>query len=1199
MKSPAYTTYTRRRAALALIAAFSALSPLSAANLTWDIDPGTAGNQAGSGTWDLVTNNWNNGTSNVLWTGANATLTDSAQFTGTDVAEDTYTITLAKSVGVANTNSGLRFSATGYNLVSDNSTRVITLTTIAVDGGKRATITGPLTIQGSGAFTFAGYGTLSLRGNTTVNGTGNTAVNSGNTLRITDNSTLNCAGSLIVGNLKDTPATEVIVDGGTILVPGATNSIIVSNLNSTTGNATTRLTLNAGLIRVSNLNAGLRLSSGNSNGNQTATFNLNGGVITVARVYETTASAPAISTFNFNGGTLQALATTANGATFLNGLDAANVKTGGAVIDTNGANITVGQALIAELDGGGNSTGGGLTKIANGTLTLTGNNTYTGNTTASAGTLAISAPYSALSATTLASGARLQITSGPSASVLPALTLQGGSGLVLNLGSYNPSNLSSASFAALNASGNFTVSLSGSNIPVGNYTVATYASKTGTGSAGVGTLPPGVTATLNYTDTSLMLNVLTPQVPTYVWASTSGNWDLASSNWNLGLYTEGGVVTFPNIAGDNTITLLGSRSPFSVEFQNTGTNTYRIEGSAIAGSATLTKSGTGTVTLAATNSYSGATNVNAGLLLVTENGALGSASGGTVVASGASIGLDGGVTYSTAEPITLSGSGYTTALGFIAATRGALQAVTGACTYAGPISLGASGARFGVQNQTGASLTLSGTISPAPGVTDSSVYFRAGNVDGNYIILTGENNSWQNTASIYANPSSGTSGVRLGRTNALPTTASIVAGGTFTSLGTTLDLNGYDQTLPGLVESDGYLQIANLKSGTTSVVTLNTSLADYSTVAGLNNLEAEFTTISDGEGTTALVKKGSFKQTLDGVQTYSGPTTIEAGTLAFTGTGFLQATPITMLSGSTLDVSTIGSVALPRTEFAISGGLSGSGSLTATGKTVTVSNTFAPGALAVSGNLTLASGTATTLVASTTPGVSSLVAVTDGSLVLDGNLAINPAGGFSFASGQTFTFATGTVVAGLDGVTISGNALSGVSGVWTGSIGGLDYTFTESNATLVVSGGVVISPLQAWRDVYFPAAGNDGTGIGANDADPDGDGIDNLVEYATNTSPVASNASAVVAGTNAGRLTLTFPRIDDPTLRYTVEGRDDLVTGTWASITPAAPATNNPTFGFTGVTPGATETVSETVIDSVTIPAPGKRFLRLSVDFVE
>jgi len=82
-------------------------------------------------------------------------------------------------------------------------------------------------------------------------------------------------------------------------------------------------------------------------------------------------------TISFNGGTLQATAinTTDYSSRFSN---AASQKYS---IDTNSQNVTLATALT--------STGGSLTKLGAGTLTLTAANTYTGGTTISAGTVSV------------------------------------------------------------------------------------------------------------------------------------------------------------------------------------------------------------------------------------------------------------------------------------------------------------------------------------------------------------------------------------------------------------------------------------------------------------------------------------------------------------------------------------------------------------------------------------------------------------------------------------------------------------------------------------------------------------------------------------------------------------------------------------------------------------------------------------------
>jgi autotransporter-associated beta strand protein len=112
-------------------------------------------------------------------------------------------------------------------------------------------------------------------------------------------------------------------------------------------------------------------------GVNTNTYNLNGGILSVPSIRQTSTAAGNYCTFNFNGGTLKAAASS---TTFLQGLNAVFVNSE-AKIDTTNNTITIAQTLLA----GGS--GAGLTKTGTGTLNLNGTNTYTGMTTVNGGLL--------------------------------------------------------------------------------------------------------------------------------------------------------------------------------------------------------------------------------------------------------------------------------------------------------------------------------------------------------------------------------------------------------------------------------------------------------------------------------------------------------------------------------------------------------------------------------------------------------------------------------------------------------------------------------------------------------------------------------------------------------------------------------------------------------------------------------------------
>jgi len=91
-----------------------------------------------------------------------------------------------------------------------------------------------------------------------------------------------------------------------------------------------------------------------------------------------------------------------------------------------------------------------------------------------------------------------------------------------------------------------------------------------------------------------------------------------------------------------------------------------------------------------------------------------------------------------------------------------------------------------------------------------------------------------------------------------------------------------------------------------------------------------------------------------------------------------------------------------------------------------------------------------------------------------------------------------------------------------------------------------LSLLQAWRLANFGTISNSGNA--ADTASPANDGICNLLKYATGIPPFKSATSAAALGLSATNdaLTLTFNRIADPALTYSVLASTDLMN--WQSI---------------------------------------------------
>lgn len=124
-----------------------------------------------------------------------------------------------------------------------------------------------------------------------------------------------------------------------------------------------------------------------------------------------------------------------------------------------------------------------------------------------------------------------------------------------------------------------------------------------------------------------------------IWSNASGDtlWNSTSDNWTMNdrnyAYRDGMDVSFTDV-GAGVVQLVGDISPSSIIVENSEGNDYTFiaagGGGKLAGSTGITKNGTGALTLTTTNTHTGATVLNAGMLNVLNSSALGNtANGGT------------------------------------------------------------------------------------------------------------------------------------------------------------------------------------------------------------------------------------------------------------------------------------------------------------------------------------------------------------------------------------------------------------------------------------------------------------------------------------------------------------------------------------------------------------------------------------------
>jgi autotransporter-associated beta strand protein len=606
----------------------------------------------------------------------------------------------AVTVTAANTltlgTSGINLSGASQSLSLNCPLTLGGAQTWTVASGQTLTAAGALS-KGGNALTLSGAGSVSLNGSPT--GTGGLYLNGGNVLY---NATGGMTADFRIGN-SSTSANTFSMSGGDLTVTnqlyfsygtGSSGSFTQSGGTLTlnglrganqTGGVTTML-FNGGTLN--SLSDAFMLSqrgttsmtiSNSANaaitqitmcgwaGSGSSTVNLDGGALTTDGFWETTVSGltPAANgsyttTVNFNG--TYVTARTANqAANFLRYVDSAYVKEGGAKLDTSIYSITIAKALA---HGGVAATDGGLTKLGTGTLMLSGANAYTGPTVVSNGTLVLTAG-SYTGALSLNDGVTLRLGSA-AVQMQPASFSEGSS-----VGSAtNEFSLVSSTTQApirtgvLTLQGTTTVNiLSGTFFAGRTYPLIHYTSSTGAGGFALGTLPPGVVATLvtNGAAGNFNLALSVTAAPITLWAgAVNGTWDInTTANWSTNgiatTYLDGATVQFDDTAALTAVSNAVTVAPGGI-FMSNDAKSYTFTGSALSGGGSLTKSGTNSV--AFTNSlagFTGPTTLNAGVMQVASTGSL--PQGPIAIASGATLALNPGATMTVSSAVTVSGNG--------------------------------------------------------------------------------------------------------------------------------------------------------------------------------------------------------------------------------------------------------------------------------------------------------------------------------------------------------------------------------------------------------------------------------------------------------------------------------------------------------------------------------------------------------------
>lgn len=948
---------------------------------------------------------------------------------------------------------------------------------------------------------------------------------------------------------------QCTLNAGTLVLNGTGSNGRLMGLGSIGAAGTLRFdSANSNLVTGTtgfHANTGIRLLSGlvDLNGNNAATTRIQ-GTATTGVVTNNGAADATLTLGNF--GTTTGLATSITNPVFSGILQDGTTN-------KLGLTLTGGGGSLLTLTLGQTPTYTGATLVSNGATLITPGLAPASAVTVNAGsTLVVAGPLANTAGVTVAGGtldSRGAFSTG-------ALTISGGT---LKLA---PSVIANSPIASLNQSGgSIELDVNGANADklasTGNLTfsggtlavqlrsaptvpvvLAEYGSLTGTPTV---TLSPDLATTRlsspvvdSITDNKVTLS-LSGSVADLVWTgAASAVWDLTAVNWDNGGFGSAFFnldrVTFPDGPSSTTIDLTAAVTPGKMTVSSTGTNDYTINGvGGIGGLGEgLVKNGGAWLNLGGANTFTGPVQINNGILHLLTPQALGFTSGVTVASTLTEAGqldlksmalTDAGRLFSA----TISGDGPTGAAnaGAIVSSGSTSLIAAGVrksgirnLTLAANASVGGSGAGGSFDIGTGGSITGGGFTLTKKGSNEVLINGPVSNLNTvveSGTLSTGVSEGFGTTLLVKsgavassANPSGAyvhTTDVTVESGGTIQSGTAVTWNGSFVAEGDlTINIDQVSSavmsfpnglTVPGNLTrggaaSGGTSSIAGDLNVTGSITLSNGVLTLDGSGGSLNasgivlsaattsfqfnrSTNLAFANLISGSG--APRQAGSGTTTLSGDNTYSGITNVNAGTLLVngnhTGTG-----NVLVSAGATL------------------------GGIGEMPGAVTITGTLAPGNAAI-GTFTTGSAARTTTINGT------LRIETDGAapqptdlLVAAGPLTLGAASTLDFDSIGTALTQPYHVIASYTGTLTGTFATTGDLPAGYQLVYGFDDGTTSTNIALVKS------PYGTWIAGFYP--GSSDIGIIGPDADPDGDGQSNLMEFALGGIPNDGSSNAKV-----------------------------------------------------------------------------------------